>query len=116
MGATIERTDITPLPPRASIGVIQSVLEKEAVPISEGDILSYCQMQHLLDEAGDELGERPGNLSIEYVKSSPYLLSFMQHYKEKTGFLLPGFDAFEMASSRAFSGDFSSAAFPESFA
>lgn len=68
---------------RLNEGLIQSVLEKEAVPISEGDILSYCQMQHLLDEAGDELGERPGNLSIEYVKSSPYLLSFMQHYKEK---------------------------------
>lgn len=68
---------------RLNEGLIQSVLEKEAVPISEGDILSYCQMQHLLDEAGEELGEKPGNLSIEYVKSSPYLLSFMQHYKEK---------------------------------
>lgn len=55
----------------------------QTLPISEGDILSYCQMQHLLDKAGDELGDKPGNLSIEYVKSSPYLLSFMQHYKEK---------------------------------
>lgn len=68
---------------RLNEGLIQSVTENESVPISEGDILSYCQMQHLLDKAGEELNENPGHLSIEYVKSSPYLLSFMQHYKEK---------------------------------
>lgn len=76
---------------RLNEGLIHAVMEHEAVPISEGDILSYCQMQHLLDAAGDELGERPGNLSIEYVKSSPYLLSFMQHYKEKK-FIEKAFD------------------------
>lgn len=53
--------------------------------ISTGDVVSYCQMQEVLDEC-NKLTE--GKFSIktlpmEYAKSSPYLLSFMDKYKLK---------------------------------
>ncbi len=61
----------------------------EKMEITEGDILSYCQMQELLQEAKKVLcgkkniGVNPSyNIPIEYVKSSPFLLSFMQNYQE----------------------------------
>lgn len=45
--------------------------------ISEDDILAYCQMQKLLQSITPCF-----NIPIEYVKSSPYLLSFMKNYQE----------------------------------
>lgn len=65
--------------------LIKSMPGMEKLPVSEGDVLSYCQMQHLMDATRDVLGENATgcNISIEYVKSSPYLLSFMQHYQQK---------------------------------
>jgi hypothetical protein len=46
------------------------------IKITPEDILSYVEMQQLLDRLG------LGNFPIEYVKSAPYLLSFM-NYKIK---------------------------------
>jgi len=77
---------------RYSEGLIKTMpLEKMA--ISGDDILAYCQMQKLLHKAKTVLerkrnakgniGINPSyNIPIEYVKSSPYLLSFMQKYQE----------------------------------
>ena len=77
---------------RYSEGLIKTMpLEKMA--ITGDDILAYCQMQKLLQKAkkqldrkrnaGHNLGINPSyNIPIEYVKSSPYLLSFMQKYQE----------------------------------
>lgn len=59
------------------------------INVTQGDILAYCQFQQLLQNAKKILDKkkyidiRPSyNLPIEYVKSSPYLLSFMQNYQE----------------------------------
>ena len=77
---------------RYSEGLIKTMpLEKMA--ITGDDILAYCQMQKLLQKAkkqldrkrnaGHNLGINPNyNIPIEYVKSAPYLLSFMQKYQE----------------------------------
>ncbi|MGM9924830.1 MAG: helicase-related protein [Bacillus sp. (in: firmicutes)] len=46
--------------------------------IAEEDILSYVQMDYLLKDIG--LHE---NVPVEYIKSAPYILSFMDHYKLK---------------------------------
>lgn len=56
--------------------------------IEAGDILSYAQMQLILRDCA-ERAERQGkriryrNVPMEYVKSSPYLLSFMEKYELK---------------------------------
>ena len=77
---------------RYSEGLIRTMpLEKMA--ITGDDILAYCQLQKLLQKAktvlerkknaGGNIGINPSyNIPIEYVKSSPYLLSFMQKYQE----------------------------------
>ena len=72
---------------RYSEGLIKTVNMELA--IDNDDIVSYCQMQRLLQESkkvldrGKKLGVNPSyNLPIEYTKSSPYLLSFMQKYQE----------------------------------
>lgn len=53
--------------------------------ISTGDIASYCQMQEILGECNKMSEGRFGvkTLPMEYAKSSPYLLSFMDKYKLK---------------------------------
>lgn len=55
------------------------------VEISEGDILSYSEMQSLLDEIGvrSKNSIHYHNVPVDYVKSSPYLLSFMDNYQLK---------------------------------
>ena len=56
--------------------------------VDAGDILSYAQMQLLLRDCA-ERAERTGkriryrNVPMEYVKSAPYLLSFMEKYELK---------------------------------
>ena len=77
---------------RYSEGLVKTMpLEKMA--ITGDDILAYCQMQKLLQKAksvlehkknrAGNIGINPSyNIPIEYVKSSPYLLSFMQKYQE----------------------------------
>lgn len=59
------------------------------VPISQADILSYVEMQKIV-QACKEVSEKKGhnrfhwsNMPVEYVKSAPYLLSFMDSYELK---------------------------------
>lgn len=51
---------------------------KNLVNVTENDIMSYVQMERLLEDI--ELNER---VPIEYVKSAPYVMSFMDKYKLK---------------------------------
>lgn len=69
---------------RSNSGIIDDGHAKE-VSISNGDILSYIELQALLDEINRQ-SKRPlyyRNVPIDYVKSSPYLLSFMDRYQLK---------------------------------
>ena len=68
--------------------LIDMTHQVEEVPVSEGDIMSYCQMQRILrdcKERAKRKGIRPKyyNVPMEYVKASPYLLSFMEKYELK---------------------------------
>lgn len=101
--ATLKRTNITEITPliaakneaekalysvmcrteRFNSGIIDDsgVTDVDVLP---EDVLSYAQCQNLLDCLSEEHPEmRLGNLPIEYVKSSPYLLSFMDRYELK---------------------------------
>ncbi len=73
---------------RLNEGLISSKAVGE-VPIDTDDILSYCEMQKIV-EACKNASERStnhrfswSNVPMEYVKSSPYLLSFMDTYELK---------------------------------
>lgn len=60
---------------------VSGVTDVEVLP---EDILSYAQCQNLLDSLSDEQPDmRLGHLPLEYAKSSPYLLSFMDKYELK---------------------------------
>lgn len=58
------------------------------IPVDSNDILSYCEMQKII-RACKSVADRLGmhfhwsNMPVEYVKSSPYLLSFMESYELK---------------------------------
>jgi len=55
------------------------------ISISEGDIIAYSAMQSILDDISKN-SKRPlryRNVPIDYVKSAPYLLSFMESYQLK---------------------------------
>lgn len=51
---------------------------KEPVEVMESDIKAYLQAQRLLEDI-----HLPYNVPVDYVKSCPYLLSFMRDYKLK---------------------------------
>lgn len=59
------------------------------LPIDENDIFSYCEMQRIVEACKDATARMSrqrfnwSNMPIEYVKSSPYLLSFMDSYELK---------------------------------
>ena len=54
------------------------------VQVMPEDILSFAEGQHLMDCLSHENTRvRLGNLPMEYVKSSPYLLSFVDKYELK---------------------------------
>ena len=55
------------------------------ISISEGDIIAYSAMQSILDDMGKNSKRPPRyrNVPIDYVKSAPYLLSFMESYQLK---------------------------------
>ena len=71
---------------RFNTGILDDSGVRE-VPVSQGDILSFDAMQSLMDQvaAQGERGDllRIRNVPMEYVKSSPYLLSFMENYQLK---------------------------------
>ena len=46
--------------------------------VSEQDIKSYVQAQKLLDEIGASI-----NVPVDYIKSTPYIMSFMRDYQLK---------------------------------
>ena len=51
---------------------------KNQLNVIKEDIVSYIEIQKLLDEIGLNV-----NVPVDYVKSSPYLMSFMKHYQLK---------------------------------
>ena len=51
---------------------------KESVSITEGDIHTYLDMGKMLESIGDGI-----TLLVDYAKSAPYLMSYMNHYKVK---------------------------------
>lgn len=57
-------------------GIIDDSQARE-IEIGQGDITSYIKIQSLLNDIG------ASNIPIDYVKSCPYLLSFMNQYKQK---------------------------------
>jgi len=69
---------------RFNSGIIDDSQASE-IEITEGDILSYSEMQNLLEEINNKAKRklRYSNVPMEYVKSSPYLLSFMESYQLK---------------------------------
>lgn len=52
--------------------------KNEHLSINEGDILAYLDVQRILAETGLYI-----SLPVDYVKSCPYILSFMQNYEAK---------------------------------
>ena len=101
--AALKRTDVVDLTPlvvtkneaeealygvmcrteRFNSGIIDDsrVCDVQVVP---EDILSFAEGQYLMDCLNHENTKmRLGNLPMEYVKSSPYLLSFMDKYELK---------------------------------
>ena len=67
---------------RFNSGIIKDDVHE--VPVQTEDILAYAEGQRLMDHISEELGKKSlGNMPIEYVKSSPYLLSFMDKYELK---------------------------------
>lgn len=49
------------------------------------EVIEYNRFRNLIDLASKDSGNsNKPSLNIDYLKSSPYLLSFMQHYVEKT--------------------------------
>lgn len=52
---------------------------KDKVKVDDFDILSFVQMDHLVNDIGLKY-----SVPIEYVKSAPYIMSFMNTYKLKT--------------------------------
>ena len=51
---------------------------KQALSITEGDIHTYLDMGRMLSDIGEER-----SLLVDYAKSTPYLMSYMNHYKVK---------------------------------
>lgn len=65
---------------RFNSGIIKDYKEQN-VEVKAEDILSFAEGQKILDTMAD--GKKAGNMPMEYVKSSPYLLSFMDRYELK---------------------------------
>ncbi len=67
---------------RFNSGIIES--KEEKLPVSQDDIKSYFQARRLLEEVNLHTGKGgEGSFPIEYVKSAPYVMSFMDRYKLK---------------------------------
>ena len=52
--------------------------KNDHLSIEEGDILAYLDVQRILKETGLRI-----SLPVDYVKSCPYIFSFMQNYEAK---------------------------------
>ena len=60
------------------VDMIDASDAKKQLNVIKEDITSFIEIQQLLDEIGLNV-----NVPIDYVKSSPYLMSFMKHYQLK---------------------------------
>ena len=70
---------------RISNSIIDTTTHVKEVSITDGDLLSYCQMQALLRYCKKKNRNfKWSQVPMDYVKSSPYLLSFMDKYIFKT--------------------------------
>ena len=73
---------------RLNQGLI-SIRGVSEIPIEQDDVLSYVEMQHIVKSCKEASKRSKGSrfnwtqIPIEYVKSSPYLLSFMESYELK---------------------------------
>lgn len=61
-----------------SADIIDDTDVYKPLEVSDRDIKSYLQAQKLLEDIG-----APFNMPVDYVKSSPYLMSFMRNYRVK---------------------------------
>lgn len=61
-----------------SADIIDDTDVYKPLEVSERDIKSYLQAQKLLEDIGAK-----HNMPVDYVKSSPYLMSFMKNYQVK---------------------------------
>ena len=67
---------------RSNEGIIHEYLPVIDDYLSEGDITSFVQMQHLIDNCR-KFGKKVYSAPVDYAKSSAYQLSFMDNYKLK---------------------------------
>lgn len=67
---------------RTNEGIIHEYLPPIDDYLSGGDIVSFIQMQHLIDNCR-KLGKKVFSAPVDYTKSSAYQLSFMDNYKLK---------------------------------
>lgn len=72
---------------RLNDGLIED--RSQEIEIDEGDVLSYAQMQRVLADCKERTAKDDSvrfssfSVPVDYVKSAPYLLSFMENYKLK---------------------------------
>lgn len=72
---------------RLNDGLIED--RSKEVEIESGDVLSYAQMQKVLSDCKKKVSNKGNSefkrfsVPVDYVKSSPYLLSFMENYRLK---------------------------------
>ena len=57
---------------------IDDATKNDHLSIEEGDILAYLDVQRILEKTGLRI-----SLPVDYVKSCPYIFSFMQNYEAK---------------------------------
>lgn len=67
---------------RTNEGIIKQVIPQLETYLSKGDIASYIQMQHLMDNCR-EYGLSNYSAPVDYTKSTAFQLSFMDNYKLK---------------------------------
>ena len=67
---------------RHNTGIIKELTPDLSNYLSEGDVSSYIQMQHLIDNCRVK-GQRVFSAPVDYTKSTAFQLSFMDNYKLK---------------------------------
>lgn len=67
---------------RQNTGIIKEIIPDISHCLTEGDIRSFIQMQHLIDNCRS-LGRQVFSAPTDYTKSAAYQLSFMDNYKLK---------------------------------
>ena len=67
---------------RANYGIINEDIPSIDDYLSTGDVVSFVQMQHLIDNCR-KFGKKVYSAPVDYSKSSAFQLSFMDNYKLK---------------------------------